>query len=166
MKSKQTKEQKSTLALFMGIILLLMVLFFSAIFYIRASRPMRQAKAEAIQLAKQHIDLKRVDRFYWYTREETYFSLIGEEQDGAEKIIIIPKKGDKMTILSQSDGLDEQQVRAIMNKEFPDEKIKKITLGMFEDQVVWEVTTRVSDNLHYYLLDFKDGTLLKSIQSE
>ncbi len=166
MKIKQKKEQKSILALFVGIILLLMILFFSAIFYVRASRPMRQAKAEAIQLAKQYIDLKRVDRFYWYTREETYFSLIGEEQDGEEKIIIIPKKGDQMTILNKSDGLDEQEVRAIMNQEFSDEKIKKITLGMFENQVVWEVTTKISDNLHYYLLDFKDGTLLKSIQSE
>lgn len=166
LKSKQTKEQKKVLALFMAIVLLLLIIFFSTIFYIRASRPMRQAKAEAIQLAQQHVALKRVDHFYWYTREETFFSLIGEDEDGKEKIIIIPKSGEKMTILDQSDGLDETEVRAIINNAFSNEKIKKITLGIFEGQVVWEVMTKTSNNLHYYLLDFKDGTLLKSIQSE
>lgn len=166
MNKAEKKERKKIVILFSCIVALLLLILFSAIFYIRASRPIRQAKEEAIQLAKEHVPLKRVDQFYWFTREATYFSLIGETEAGENVVVIIPKTGDKMLIFDEKDGLTETQAREIVREMVPEEKIKKTTLGVFEEQVVWEVMTKVNDELRYYLIDFKEGELVHRLPSE
>ena len=166
MNKAEKKERKKILILFSLIVALLLIILFSAIFYIRASRPMRQAKEEAIQLAKEHVDIQRVDQFYWFTREETYFSLVGETEAGKNVVVIIPKTGDKLLVFDEKDGLTQEQTRAVVQELAPQERIKKITLGMFNDQVVWEVMTKGNDELHYYLIDFKDGSLVHRLPSQ
>lgn len=166
MSKAEEKEQKRVVFLFSSIVVLLVIILFSAIFYIRASRPIRQAKAEAVQLAREYVDLKRVDRFYWFTREATYFSLTGETESGENIVVIIPKTGDKMLVFDEQDGLTEEQARGKIQVSFPEEKVRKATLGVYSDQVVWEVMTKVDDDTHYYLLDFKDGHLVKSLPSQ
>ena len=166
MNKAEKKERKKILILFSLIVALLSIILFSAIFYIRASRPMRQAKEEAIQLAKEHVDIQRVDQFYWFTREETYFSLVGETEAGKNVVVIIPKTGEKLLIFDEKDGLTQEQTRAVVQELTPQERIKKITLGMFNDQVVWEVMTKGNDELHYYLIDFKDGSLVHRLPSQ
>ena len=105
MNKAEKKERKKILILFSLIVALLLIILFSAIFYIRASRPMRQAKEEAIQLAKEHVDIQRVDQFYWFTREETYFSLVGETEAGKNVVVIIPKTGEKLLVFDEKDGI-------------------------------------------------------------
>ena len=166
MNKLEKKERKKILILFSLIVALLLIILFSAIFYIRASRPMRQAKEEAIQLAKEHVDIQRVDQFYWFTREETYFSLVGETEAGKNVVVIIPKTGEKLLVFDEKDGLTQEQTRAVVQELAPQERIKKITLGMFNDQVVWEVMTKGNDELHYYLIDFKDGSLVHRLPSQ
>ena len=166
MNKAEKKERKKILILFSLIVALLSIILFSAIFYIRASRPMRQAKEEAIQLAKEHVDIQRVDQFYWFTREETYFSLVGETESGKNVVVIIPKTGEKLLVFDEKDGLTQEQTRAVVQELAPQERIKKITLGMFNDQVVWEVMTKGNDELHYYLIDFKDGSLVHRLPSQ
>ena len=166
MNKAEKKERKKILILFSLIVALLVIILFSAIFYIRASRPMRQAKEEAIQLAKEHVDIQRVDQFYWFTREETYFSLVGETEAGKNVVVIIPKTGEKLLVFDEKDGLTQEQTRAVVQELAPQERIKKITLGMFNDQVVWEVMTKGNDELHYYLIDFKDGSLVHRLPSQ
>ncbi len=166
MNKAEKKERKKILILFSLIVALLLIILFSAIFYIRASRPMRQAKEEAIQLAKEHVDIQRVDQFYWFTREETYFGLVGETEAGKNVVVIIPKTGEKLLVFDEKDGLTQEQTRAVVQELAPQERIKKITLGMFNDQVVWEVMTKGNDELHYYLIDFKDGSLVHRLPSQ
>ena len=166
MNKAEKRERKKILILFSLIVALLLIILFSAIFYIRASRPMRQAKEEAIQLAKEHVDIQRVDQFYWFTREETYFSLVGETEAGKNVVVIIPKTGEKLLVFDEKDGLTQQQTRAVVQELAPEERKKKITLGMFNDQVVWEVMTKGNDELHYYLIDFKDGSLVHRLPSQ
>ena len=166
MNKAEKKERKKILILFSLIVALLLIILFSAIFYIRASRPMRQAKEDSIQLAKEHVDIQRVDQFYWITREETYYSLVGETEAGKNVVVIIPKTGEKLLVFDEKDGLTQEQTRAVVQELAPQERIKKITLGMFNDQVVWEVMTKGNDELHYYLIDFKDGSLVHRLPSQ
>ncbi|MHC5268061.1 cell wall elongation regulator TseB-like domain-containing protein [Enterococcus sp. LJL98] len=163
MNKVEENERKKVLLLFSSIVILLVMILFSAIFYIRASRPMRQAKAEAVAIAQEYVDFKRVDQFYWFTREATYFSLVGEQENGERVVVVIPKKGDQLLIFDEKDGLTEAQARGIIQERFPEEKVRKTTLGVFSDQVVWEVMTKMNEESHYYLLSFKEGELIKSI---
>ncbi|MFC4710564.1 cell wall elongation regulator TseB-like domain-containing protein [Enterococcus eurekensis] len=163
MSQMDSKEKKTVVGLFISIVVLLVIILIFSLFYIRASRPMRQARDEAVELANKHVSLKSVDRFYWFTREETYFSLIAEDEKGKEIVVIIPKSGQEILILNQNEGITEKKAKSIIQKTFPNETVKKVTLGVYQEQVVWEVMTKVSDEECYHLLDFNDGNLIKSI---
>lgn len=163
MSQMDSKEKKRVVGLFISIVVLLVIILIFSLVYIRASRPMRQARDEAVELANKHVSLKSVDRFYWFTREETYFSLMAEDEKGKEIVVIIPKSGQEILILNQNEGITEKKAKSIIQKTFPNETVKKVTLGVYQEQVVWEVMTKVSDEERYHLLDFNDGNLIKSI---
>ncbi len=55
MKTKD-KEQRRVMILLGAIVFLLIVIIFSSIFYIRSTRPMRQARNEAIEIALENHD--------------------------------------------------------------------------------------------------------------
>ena len=138
MNKAEKKERKKILILFSLIVALLLIILFSAIFYIRASRPMRQAKEEAIQLAKEHVDIQRVDQFYWFTREETYFSLVGETEAGKNVVVIIPKTGEKLLVFDEPcQGMDEEQIRFFNNlvDDLAEAGQTLIYVGHFESQL-------------------------------
>lgn len=161
----EKREKHQVIVLMTGIIILLLIILFSSVFYIRSSRPMRQARQEATELAKEYANMEEVEDFYWFTREETFFSVVGKDKEQREVIAIIPKSGEKVTILNQSDGLNEEEVNKIVSKEYPEETIKKTTLGMVDNQPVWEVMTKGTHGNNYYLLAFKDGEEIKVIEN-
>lgn len=150
-----------------GISLVLATLIFSSIFFfVRANRPMSRAKKEAIEIAREHTDIDRVDRFYWYTRGDSYFTLVGTDDKEQEIIVIIPQSGDKVTVLNQADGLSEEEaLQKVYETENPS-KVIKMNLGMHEGQPTWEVVAENEANgLDYYLVDFKTGEIVNSIKN-
>ncbi len=150
-----------------GVSLVLATLIFcSIIFFVRANRPMSRAKKEAIEIAREHTDLDQVDRFYWYTRENSYFTLVGTDQKDEAIIVIIPQSGDKVTVLNQADGLTEEAaLQKVYETENPN-KVIKMNLGMHEGQPTWEVVAENEENrLDYYLVDFKTGEIVSSIKN-
>ncbi|MGU9540056.1 hypothetical protein ACQX0N_14200, partial [Clostridium tepidum] len=69
-------------------------------------------------------------------------------------------------VLSQSDGVSEATVRKTIEAEYKPKKIMKVTLGMYEKEPVWEVTTKnKSGYLNYYLIDYTDGQVTKIIEN-
>ena len=165
MTADDQKEKRKIIALLIGITILLLIILFSSLSYIRATSPIRQAKAEATQLAKQYANIEEVDRFYWFTREDTYFSVLGKNQEQQDVVAIIPKSGENVTVLAQDEGLTEDEAKEKIFKDYPRETLRKATLGMFEDQPVWEVMTKGNKGNNYYLLDFKDGKEVKVIRN-
>ena len=158
MKTKD-KEQRRVMILLGAIVFLLIVIIFSSIFYIRSTRPMRQARNEAIEIAQKYTDLKEVDQFYWFNRQASSFSLVGTD-DKENKI------GEKVSVFKQSDGLTEEAARQLVAEKHPEETIQKATLGLFKEQAAWEIMTKdASGELHYYLLGFKDGKEINAINN-
>jgi Uncharacterized protein conserved in bacteria len=165
MEQETKSEKRRIIALMSGIILLLLIILFSSIFYIRSSRPMAQAKQEAVEIAKQYASIEDVEHFYWFNREETYFTVLGKDDKQQEMIAIIPKSGSKITVLKQSDGLSEADAKEAIRVAHPEEAVKKATLGMFNKQPVWEVMTKGNQGNTYFLLDFKTGKEVKVISN-
>jgi len=160
------KEQRRVMILLGAIVFLLIVIIFSSIFYIRSTRPMRQARNEAIEIAQKYTDLKEVDQFYWFNRQASSFSLVGTDDKENKIIVIIPKSGEKVSVFKQSDGLAEEAARQLVAEKHPEETIQKATLGLFKEQAAWEIMTKdASGELHYYLLGFKDGKEINAINN-
>lgn len=150
---KETRKVKILLAI---IAFLLALIVLGTIVFIRSTQPMTKAKKEAIEIAEKSAKLSSIDQFYSFTRKETYFSVTGKDSDGNELAVIIPKSGDKITVLDQSAGVSEGQIRQVIATDYGNPKIQKISLGIYDSQPVWEVVTENSKGLlTYYLLSFE-----------
>ncbi|WP_284250867.1 DUF5590 domain-containing protein [Tetragenococcus osmophilus] len=161
------REKYKVTALFVISMVLLFVIFFSIIFYIRASRPMRQARQEAVEIAEEYANIDTVDDFYWFTREETYFTVMGKDENDRALAVIIPKSGDKVRVEEQSEGLSEQEAKQAVLQEHEDETIEKASLGIVDNDPVWEVVTtdeNDDEGSNYYLLQFQDGEEVKNLR--
>ncbi|KFN90534.1 DUF5590 domain-containing protein [Tetragenococcus muriaticus] len=168
MPDNDKREKYKVTALFAISMVLLFIIFFSIIFYIRASRPMRQARQEAEEIAEEYANIDTVDDFYWFTREETYFTVMGRDEDDRALAVIVPQSGDRVTVEEQSEGLSEQEARQAVLQEHENETVEKASLGMVDDTPVWEVVT-TDDNedtvgSNYYLLQFQDGEEVKTLR--
>lgn len=167
MPDNEKREKYKVTALFVTSMVLLFIIFFSIIFYIRASRPMRQAKQEAVEIAEEYANIDTVDDFYWFTREETYFTVMGKDDSGHDLAVIIPKSGNKVTVEQQDEGLSEQEAKQAVLQEHENESVEKASLGMVDNTPVWEVVTTDDDNAqasNYYLLQFDNGEEVKNLR--
>ncbi|MDN6290289.1 MAG: DUF5590 domain-containing protein [Tetragenococcus koreensis] len=164
----EKREKQKVTALFVISMVLLFIIFFSIIFYIRASRPMRQAKQEAVEIAEEYANIDTVDDFYWFTRDETYFTVMGKDENDRDLAVIIPQSGNKVTVEQQDEGLTEQEARQAVLQEHENETVEKTSLGMVDDTPVWEVVTTDdngdSEGSNYYLLQFEDGEEVNSLR--
>lgn len=151
--------------LIVSVVLILFIVSWSLIF-IRSTKPAKQAEKEATELAASYADLQSVDEFFWFNREETYFSLTGRNGEGQAIAVIIPESGNNIKVLNQTDGLTSAQVRAVVLEEYGETTITKTSLGIYQDQPVWEVTTQAADgSFSYYLLSFEKGQEVKVIKN-
>lgn len=159
---RETRKIKILLAI---IVILLVVVVSSIIIYIRSTNPMTQAEKEAIEIAQKSANLTSVNEFYSFNRKESYFSVTGKDKDGNELVVIIPQAGEKVTVLNQKDGMSEEQIRQVIATDYSNEKIQKISLGMFNDQPAWEIATKnAKGNLSYYVLSFEKAEELSAIR--
>lgn len=162
----EEKQEKKKITFLLSLVaVLLAVIVGIIIFYVRSNQPMAQAKKEATAIAKTSANLETVDNFYWFTRKNTYFSLTGKNDKGTEIAVIIPKSGEKVTVLNQKDGLTEEQAKKAVTDAHPGAEVTKATLGLYDGKPAWEVITRNSKKeLTYYLVSFDKGEELNVIK--
>lgn len=158
--------KRKRIGIYIVSIVIFLVIALGIIILIKANQPYARAEKEAVDLAEKYAKLDQADEFYWYSREQSYFSIIGTDADGKKIVVIIPKSGDKITVLNQEDGINEAQaVKTITEKKHP-HKILKVTLGMEKEEPVWEVTTENENGeLSYYLLSFENGEIKKETEN-
>ncbi|MBO0440167.1 DUF5590 domain-containing protein [Candidatus Enterococcus ikei] len=159
-------ETRKTKILLSIIAILLAIIVMITIFYVRSTHPRTQAKKEATEIAKEYAHLESVDKFYWFTRKETYFSVTGKNDKGEDLVVIIPKSGKKVTVLNQKDGVEEGHIRQIIETEYKEKNIQKISLGLYNDKPTWEIVTKNDDGLlSYYLLSFEKAEEIMIIKN-
>ncbi len=124
-------------------------------------------KKEAVEIAEEYANIDTVDDFYWFRRDENYFTVMGKDKNDQALAVIIPESGNKVTIEQQDDGLTELEAKQAVLQEHEDESIEKASLGMVDDTPVWEVVTtddEDGEDSNYYLLQFEDGEEVKDLQ--
>lgn len=166
MSKRKTIGEKINLWLIAAIIVLLTIVVTVTIIFIRSNRPLHQAREETIQVARRYGDLDTVDKFYWFNRKKTYFTVTGEDTSGKKIVVIVPQKGNKICVLDQSDGLTEAAAKKQISTDYPDVTVEKAELGIYQKQTVWEVSAKNSEgNYNYYLIAFADGKKVKTLNN-
>lgn len=155
---KQAKQLKF-LALFLILTLSLMI-----IIIVQSNAPMHRAKKQATQIAKDIAKIERTDEFYWFTRDKTYFTVIGQDDKNQTKVVFIPQDGSEAVIIDQKNGVtDSTAIQEVLDTN-ETTRIKKISLGMIDNKAVWEVVAESkSHTLNYYLVDFKEGHIVETL---
>ncbi|MFD1900141.1 DUF5590 domain-containing protein [Enterococcus termitis] len=159
----EAKKTKILLGIITGLLVIIVML---VIFYVRSTHPWKQAEKEATAIAKDYAQLESVDHFYWFTRKETSFTVTGKDADGKELVVIIPKSGKNITVLNQTDGVEEGHIRQIMETDYKEKDIQKVNLGLYDGQPTWEVIAKNEDaSLSYYLLSFEKAEEIMIIKN-
>ena len=147
----------------LGLILILAVVLISLVLFQSAS-PMRKAKKEGIKIAQSVADIQQVDEFYWFTREKTYFTVVGEDKNQVEKVVFLPQDGSEALVMEQKEGLtDKEAIQKVLDLK-ETSKIKKVSVGIYDNKPTWEIVAKSKDGgIVYYLIDFKNGDVIKKI---
>lgn len=164
MRRELKDERRTNAILFSAIVVLVLIIVTISVILIRSTRPMRQAQTEAVAIAKEYANIETVDDFYWFTWGDTYFSVVGTDTSGAEIAAIIAQDSGTVKVVNQADGYTDNEIRSIVSQDYNNPMIESTNLGMYNDQVAWEIVTKGENNtLTYYLLSFETGEELKVV---
>lgn len=146
-----------------GLVLILTVVLISIVL-VQSSSPMRKAKKQGIEVARKVADIEYVEDFYWFTRENTYFTVLGIDKNNNEKVVFLPQDGSEAVVMNQKDGIDDKEaVQKVLDLK-ETRKIKKVSLGLYKKKPVWEIVANSNENgINYYLVDFNDGEIINKI---
>lgn len=132
----------------------------------RAKAPEKQARREATQLAKKYAHIKSVKQFYWYNRDQSYYTIVGVNNKNQNVYVIIPQKGDSVNIYGINRGISAKRARQIVTSKFKVKKITHVALGLRKKQPVWEVTYfNQKGKLCYVQVAFKSGKIVNKVLS-
>ncbi len=147
------------------IVLLLLILIGWGSFTL-ANQPVRNARKQAITLAKKYTSFKSPGRFYVYNREQTYYTISGKNAKNQQILVIVPQKGGNLRVVKQASGLTRQEAIAQVKATNSVKRVLKAAPGIFNDRVVWEVTYKnAKGNLCYELINFKTGKAVQRINN-
>lgn len=148
------------------IIVMFSIIIGSVVLYRRSVGPYNQAKQEASVIAQREADLVNVEEFYWYNGSETYFSLIGDNEEGEGIVVIIRQEGGQVMTFPLDEVYPETDaIRQVINEKSP-ERILQARIGIEEESPVWEVSYRnESGRIGYYIMDLETGEWIRTIDN-
>lgn len=155
------QKQLRRVALFLILVVVLVIIILG-----QATSPYRQARKEAIAVSKDISDMTKVDDFYWYTREQSYFTVVGENEQSEKKLVVIPEDGKEAIVIPANKGITAPEaVQKVLDLN-ETKRIKKIAFGLTNNKPIWEITAQSNEEgLSYYLVDFTNGEIIETVKN-
>lgn len=132
----------------------------------KAGQPFSVEQAKAEKLALQEDKLTEVINSEVYSGSNIYITVLGKDQSGEEKAVLIPASRDDLNIeeVLLKNGISKIQAIETVEKEFKVKEVLHTKLGWEQNNAVWEITFLSQNNkLNYVYLFFEDGTWWKRI---
>lgn len=131
--------------------------------FLIADLPFIQVKTQALKVIKKKTNLSNFTEYYWYNRESSYFSALGQTPKNKSQYAIVDLKSGDLLLVDQDKGISENQAKKIVVGENPNlDKIQKVRLGVYKNKIVWEISfLNQKGELNYYTLAFKNGKILQ-----
>lgn len=152
--------------IFLVCLTVFVTLLISVVIFLNSSlNPIEKARQMAIQLVSQEQLIKQVDDFYWYTGETQTYSLVGKNAQAEKVYIVVDVANVTGTVYQAHEIIERQVIEQKVRDTAPSALIKKTTLGIEANQVVWEVMYTVNRQLNYSIFDAKSGQLIREIKT-
>lgn len=125
-----------------------------------------RAEDEAVELITYDYELDKVNKFYWSTTDQTYFSVDFTDKEGAQHYAIIQQEGGEIAYFTPNEILSEDEAISIVLNDMTPFKIMQMRLALIEGQPVWEATIKNENNtITYYTISAKDGSWVMTIEN-
>lgn len=156
-KSKRNLAFKPWKQIGIGLGILLVTVLFSLFFLLElAEEPFDVAKERAIKIVQEHVKLKKVEEVHIYHSKETYYSVIGKNNQDKEILILVPEASPDLFVYDMEAGISSKEAEAVA-KENGATTIERTILGYRDGKPIWEVKAGTT----YYSIEFESGQLLK-----
>lgn len=128
--------------------------------------PLKQARAETIDLAERKADLVEADDFYWYNGNETYLTVTGRNSVDEEIIVIVKQEGGSLEVVNQADSFSKgDAIRKVVELESP-VRILEARIGIHEGLPIWEISFRQENGrIGYTMFSLKTGEWIRTIKN-
>lgn len=153
--------------IFIGsLILMLAIIVFSVSIYQASSNPYQKAEKEAFTIAQESAGVTSLDEFYWYNGDQTYFTVIGPNQEQTPVVVIIAQDGGTATTFNLEDVVSEKQAIQLTRQAVKPKEVLEARIGIEEDTAVWEVAYKQENGqLGYYIISLETGEWIKGIEN-
>lgn len=155
---------RKTVSVLTAIFLILLVSILGV--FMQSQARVNQAEEETVSLVEFDYTVDKINKFYWVTTDNTYFSLDFIDEGGAQHFAIVAQDGGDIQYYAENEIISEQDASDIAINETSSLNIIQTRLGLLEDKPVWEVTLKNENNtLTYFYIDASTGRWVKTISN-
>lgn len=134
--------------------------------FMQSQARVNQAEEETVSLVEFDYAVDKINKFYWVTTDNTYFSLDFIDEEGAQHFAIVAQDGGDIQYYAENEIISEQDASDIAMNETSLMNIIQTRLGLLENKPVWEVTLKNENNtLTYFYIDASTGHWVKTISN-
>lgn len=135
-----------------------------AVFY-NANKPLASATEAAADAAIKSGEVVTVNSVQPYNGTKSYMTVFGVNNDGEEIAVLVDENSlDAYKTVQLADGITAGQAVATVEEELTVQKVLHVSLGIEDEELVWEVTFMNDINkLNYVYVSFENGQWWKRI---
>lgn len=161
----QRRQRPHHWVLLSVLLVILVILISAAVMVNKATKPLTQNQAHAEAVAKKSGHLTSTSNFYWTNLDTTYYTVAGKNKAKQSVYAIVPKTGNNVTVLKQTDGLSRNTVLQRVWQKNP-KKVLSAALCVFNGKPAWQVSyLNKSGKLCYVTYQYNTGKMLQQISN-
>ncbi|MFC6289263.1 cell wall elongation regulator TseB-like domain-containing protein [Levilactobacillus angrenensis] len=166
MRQQYQRRQRPRHWVLLSVLLVILVILISAAVMVnKATKPLTQNQAHAEAVAKKSGHLTSTSNFYWTNLDTTYYTVAGKNKAKQAVYAIVPKTGNNVTVLKQTDGLSRNTVLQRVWQKNP-KKVLSAALCVFNGKPAWQVSyLNRSGKLCYVTYQYSTGKMLQQISN-
>lgn len=155
---------RKTVSVLTAIFLVLLISILGV--FMQSQARINQAEEETVNLVKYDFNVDKINKFYWVTTDNTYFSLDFIDDEGVQHFAIVAQEGGDILYFSENEIISEQDANDLTINETSMTNIIQTRLGLLNNEPVWEVTLKNDNNtLTYYYVNALTGLWVKTISN-
>lgn len=163
-RQRQTRIKRGSKVPLVVTVIILIIIFAFIVVFNMATKPMRTAKAQTVEIAKKYGKVTKTTSFYSSNLGPTYYSVAGSTNQNKKVYVLVAKNGGHVTILNQSAGVSENQIKQKVEQTRKPKQILNLSLTLIKKKPYWTVGYLNSKGqLCYAIYRYSSGNLSKII---
>ncbi|CAM2761072.1 DUF5590 domain-containing protein [Fructilactobacillus fructivorans] len=161
LKRKKTHRMRWIMITIIVLIVVGIILFFHA-----AKAPLLHARSHVTTVAENSAGFHNINHFYSSNLNQTYYSVGGYDKQNQYAYAILPKNGKSMQVVTQKNGINQQEAERAAQKIGKATKIINAGLAIYQNKPAWVVSYwNQNKRLNYVTVDYKTGRIVQTINN-